>query len=120
MAHILLAEDDQSMREFLARALRRAGHVVEDVADGDEVLRLIKQEPDFDLLLADIVMPGVDGIELVQRISGKHPEIKIMLITGFAAVSVRAKETLGTKTKVLSKPFHLKDLIQEVETVLAA
>ncbi|MBN4016365.1 response regulator [Rhodospirillaceae bacterium AH-315-P19] len=120
MAHILLAEDDQSMREFLARSLRRAGHIVEDVGDGDAVLRLIKDEADFDLLLADIVMPGVDGIELVQRVSGKYPKIKIMLITGFAAVSVRAKETLGTKTKVLSKPFHLKDLIQEVETVLAA
>ncbi len=123
MAYILLAllaEDDSSMREFLARSLRRAGHTVEDVGDGSEALGLIRREQDFDLLLADIVMPGMDGIELAQRVSGEYPNLKIMLITGFAAVAVRAKEAFGNKTKVLSKPFHLKDLIHEVETILAA
>lgn len=120
MAHILLAEDDQSMREFLARSLRRAGHTVEDVGDGSEAFRLVRNALDFDLLLADIVMPGMDGIELAQRVSGEYPKVKIMLITGFAAVSVRAKEAFGNRTKVLSKPFHLKELIDQVETILAA
>jgi len=120
MAYILLAEDDGSMREFLARSLRRAGHIVEDVGDGNDALGLIRGKQNFDLLLADIVMPGIDGIELAQRVSGEYPKVKIMLITGFAAVAVRAKEAFGNRTKVLSKPFHLNALIEQVETILAA
>ncbi|MGB1547554.1 MAG: response regulator [Alphaproteobacteria bacterium] len=120
MAYILLAEDDDSMRNFLARSLRRAGHTVEEVGDGGDALECVRREQDFDLLLADIVMPGMDGIELAQRVSGEYPNVKIMLITGFAAVAVRAKEAFGNRTKVLSKPFHLKDLIEEIEVILAA
>jgi two-component system cell cycle response regulator CpdR len=89
-------------------------------ATGARPWELIRREQDFDLLLADIVMPCMDGIELAQRVSGEYPNLKIMLITGFAAVAVRAKEASGNKTKVLSKPFRLKDLIIEVETILAA
>ncbi len=62
MANILLAEDDHSMRGFLTRALRRAGHEVESVGDGLEAMTCITGTP-FDLLLADVVMPGLDGIE---------------------------------------------------------
>ncbi|MEW5705039.1 MAG: response regulator [Pseudomonadota bacterium] len=120
MAHILLAEDDGSMREFLARALRKAGHIVVGVRDGEEALSLVRRVPDFELLLADIVMPGMDGIELAQRVADEFPKIRIMLITGFAAVAVRARETFGDRTKVLSKPFHLRDLVHQIEDILVA
>ncbi len=72
----------------------------------------------FDLLLADIVMPGMDGIELSQRASKIRPGLKVMFITGFAGVVMDRAER--EKRPVLSKPFHLKELVDQVEQVLAA
>jgi len=120
MARILLAEDDESMRAFLANALRRAGHHVRDCADGLAALDAVNTEP-FHLLLADIVMPGMDGIELARRANEVHPALKVLFITGFAAVALNARRTGRTaEAKVLSKPFHLRDLVNEVQKVLAA
>ena len=119
MARILLAEDDPSMRGFLARALIKAGHEVVDVPDGESAMtRLIDSE--FDLLLADIVMPGINGIDLAKRANSDAPKLKIMLITGFAAVALKARGALNPDTKVLSKPFHLNHLVAEVDKLLAA
>lgn len=119
MANIILAEDDQSMREFLARALRRAGHEVDAVGDGLEAFGSIQQQP-YDLLLADVVMPGLDGIELARRASKEQPGIKVMFITGFAAVALKARDEHSRGARVLSKPFHLKDLVEEVDMMLTA
>ncbi|MHA1600002.1 MAG: cell cycle two-component system response regulator CpdR [Alphaproteobacteria bacterium] len=119
MAHILLAEDDESMREFLAKALRRAGHEVVPVGDGLDALSQIGETP-FDLLLADVVMPGLDGIELARRAAKQQPGIKVMFITGFAAVALRAREQSPRETRVLSKPFHLRDLVDQVDVMLQA
>jgi len=119
MANIILAEDDGSMREFLAKALRRAGHEVFDVGDGLEALDTIKETP-YDLLLADVVMPGLDGIELARRAAKEQPGIKVMFITGFAAVALKARDESPRGARVLSKPFHLKDLVEEVGAMLAA
>ena len=119
MANILLAEDDHSMREFLTRALRRAGHEVESVSDGLEAMTCIAGTP-FDLLLADVVMPGLDGIELARRAAKEQPGIKVMFITGFAAVALKARDESQRGARVLSKPFHLKDLVAEVDMMLTA
>ena len=119
MARILLAEDDPSMRGFLARALSKAGHVVVAVPDGDQAVDRLA-EGAYDLLLADIVMPGVDGIDLAKRVNAETPEVKVMLITGFAAVELRAKSVLDPSARVLSKPFHLRAIVDEVDKLLAA
>jgi two-component system cell cycle response regulator CpdR len=119
MAQILLAEDDDSMREFLAKALRRAGHEVIPVGDGLDALAQLSEMP-FDLLLADVVMPGLDGIELARRATKKQPGIKVMFITGFAAVALTAGASAPQDAKVLSKPFHLRQLVDEVNRVMAA
>ena len=113
MPRILLAAHDTSMREYLQRALQRVGYDVEAVGCGTEAMPLLEAER-FDLLLTDIVMPEMDGIELAQKAAEIAPGIRVMFITGFAAVALRA----GRKTpdaKVLSKPFHLRDLVAEVE-----
>lgn len=121
MARILLAEDDQSMREFLAKALERAGHELVSVSDGSDGLDALGDEPGrYDLLLTDIVMPGVDGIELARRAAEIDSGLKIMFITGFAAVALNAGEAAPKNAKVLSKPFHLRDLVDEVARVMAA
>lgn len=119
MAKILLAEDDPSMRTFLARALARAGHAVAEVGDGMSALTRLHDE-EFDLLLADVVMPGIDGVELARRAGEVRPAMKVMFITGFAAVALRARQRQHPGARVLSKPFHLRDLVQEVDAILAA
>lgn len=119
MVAILLAEDDDSMRRFLKKALERAGHDVVDAAQGDEALTEL-QLREFDLLLTDIVMPVMDGIELARRAADIDPDMKIMFITGFAAVALNAQEKTVEDATVLSKPFHLKDLVHEIDRVLAA
>ncbi len=114
MTRILLAEDDDAMRGYLARALERSGYLVEPVDRGTAALALVEQGEPFDLLLTDIVMPEMDGIELAQRVSVLVPGMRVMFITGFSAVSLRAGQTLP-QAKVLSKPFHLRDLVLEVD-----
>ena len=117
MARILLAEDDDQLRPFLSRGLQRAGHVVDAVGDGKSALRLAKTE-NFDLLLADVVMPGLDGIELARRVGSLQPGIRIMFITGFAAVVMRDEGLTPNRPRVLAKPFHLRHLIDEIEALL--
>ena len=94
MAKIILAEDDSDMRRFLVKALQNAGY--------------------------DIVMPEMDGIELARRASELDPDIKIMFITGFAAVALNSDAAAPKNAKVLSKPVHLRELVNEVHKMLAA
>ncbi len=115
MIRILLAEDDQAMRTYLSRALQNAGYDVVAVDRGTDALPLLRQEA-FDLLLSDIVMPEMDGIELAQRCNEFSPHTKVMFITGFAAVTLRASRE-APQARVLSKPFHLRDLVLEVQRV---
>ena len=119
MAQILLAEDDESLRRFLAAALVKAGHDVTDFGDGTEAYECLKGFR-FDLLLTDIVMPGMDGIELAKRAAEMDTALKIMFITGFAAVALHPSSQAPKQAKVLSKPFHLRDLVNEVGKMLAA
>ena len=115
MIRILLAEDETAMRSYLARALENAGYEVVAVACGTEALPYLAEQH-FDLLLSDIVMPEMDGIELAQRCAELSPDTKVIFITGFAAVTLKAtRET--PHARVLSKPFHLKDLVLEVQRV---
>lgn len=114
---ILLAEDDDAMRSYISRALENAGYEVVAVDRGTEAVPLLESES-FDLLLSDIVMPEMDGIELAQRCAEVSPRTKVMFITGFAAVTLKASRE-QPQAKVLSKPFHLRDLVLEVERVFA-
>jgi len=118
MPRILLAEDDDSLRGFLARALERAGYEVTACADGDEAAAVLDQ--DWDLLLTDIVMPGLDGIEVARQAAAIHPGLRIMFITGFAAVALAAGDAAPLGAKVLSKPIHLREIVSEVERMMAA
>ena len=118
MATILLADDDESMRAFLTRALERAGYDVTACADGEEAAAAL--DTPWDLLLTDIVMPGMDGIEVARQAAARDPSLRIMFITGFAAVALSAQDRAPAGAKVLSKPVHLRDLVAEVERMMAA
>ena len=119
LSRILLAEDDDSMRGFLERSLTKVGYDVIAMANGADALQRLQEEP-FTLLLTDIVMPKMDGIELARRASELDPDLKIMFITGFAAVILNSDTAAPKDARVLSKPFHLKDLVREVDRLLAA
>ena len=113
MIRILLAEDDAAMRTYLTRALEKAGYSVVAVGSGTEAMPFIKTEI-FDLLVSDIVMPEMDGIELAKRCNALSPRTKVMFITGFAAVSMRARSE-APQARTLSKPFHLRDLVDQID-----
>jgi two-component system, cell cycle response regulator CpdR len=119
MVKIILAEDDDDLRRFLVKALEKAGHKVTHFGEGASAYEEIKQE-NFDLLLTDIVMPEMDGIELARRAAELDPSLKIMFITGFAAVALNPDSNAPKDAKVLSKPFHLRDLVDEVNRLMAA
>ena len=106
------------MRDFLSKALTRAGHDVRAVGDGLDALSTLSEEK-VDILLADVVMPGLDGIELARRAAKEQPGIKVMFITGFAAVALKAREETARGARVLSKPFHLRELVSQIDVMLA-
>ena len=113
MSKILLAEDDTDMRRFLVKALQTAGHEVISYDNGLSAYHRLREEP-FQLLLTDIVMPEMDGIELAQKAATIAPAMRVMFITGFAAVALKAGKA-APSAKILSKPFHLRDLVAEVD-----
>ena len=119
MSKILLAEDDIDMRRFLVKALQNAGFEVISYDNGLSAYQRLREEP-FELLLTDIVMPEMDGIELARRAAELDPDIKIMFITGFAAVALNLDSSAPKHAKVLSKPIHLRELVTEVQKLLAA
>jgi len=118
LGKILLAEDDNDMRRFLGKALQNAGFNVASFDNGLAAYKRLREEP-FELLLTDIVMPEMDGIELARRATELDPDIKVMFITGFAAVALNPDNNAPPQAKILSKPFHLKDLVNEVQRMLA-
>jgi two-component system cell cycle response regulator CpdR len=139
MAKILIAEDDMAMRRFISMALQRAGHSVSVAVDGLDAMEYLNA-PDghlYDLLLTDIVMPGMDGIELCARARNLFPDLKTMFITGFSVMAVeythasqaheendcddfeKGREIMA-ESKLITKPFHLNDLVQQIEGLLNA
>jgi two-component system, cell cycle response regulator CpdR len=117
VAKILVAEDEKAVSAFVARALQHRGHEVTTVADGSEALGALAGEH-FDLLLTDIVMPNLDGIALALKASKDHPEMRILLMTGFASERQRAHNLEALIHRVIEKPFTLEQICLAVEEAL--
>ena len=90
MARVLIAEDDGAVREFVRRALVHGGHDVATANDGLDALVALDTDETFDLLITDIVMPGMDGIALALKVAKDHPKTAILMMTGYAAERQRA------------------------------
>jgi two-component system cell cycle response regulator CpdR len=111
MATILIADDEEPLRGFVARALQLDGHVVDAAADGAEALDMLLAEgARYDLLLTDIRMPMMDGIALALAAAKERPTLPILLMTGFADQRERARDLDALIRDVLTKPFSLADL----------
>lgn len=118
MAKILITEDEDSLRSFVARALRLDGHETYEAADGAEGLERLSEDR-FDLLLSDIRMPIMDGIELAHRAADQFPDLKILLMTGYAEQRERADDLMAKIIDVVDKPFALPDIRRAVAQALA-
>lgn len=119
MAKILVAEDDRAVSAFVTRALAHGGHEVVAVPDGLAALARLA-EVSFDLLLTDIVMPGLDGIALALKASKEFPDMRILLMTGFAAERQRAHNLEALVHRVIAKPFTLQEICAAVDAELQA
>ncbi len=119
MARVLLVEDEDPVRAFVKRALEMEGHTVFEAADGEDGIELfLAQGGAFDLLLTDIRMPFMDGIELAHMVRGQNADIPILLMTGFAEQRERAASLSDIVTDVLTKPFTLTVLKETVARIL--
>ncbi|MCT8989665.1 response regulator [Chelativorans sp. SCAU2101] len=120
MARLLIVEDDDSVRSFTARALAAAGYEIETAEDGLDGLEKIKKaQGAFDLVLSDIRMPAMDGIEMARTAAKVYPGLRLLLMTGFADQRERAVELDGTVAGVVNKPFSLAEIRERVGKVLA-
>lgn len=120
LSRILVVEDDDSVRSFTARALAGAGYNVDTAEDGDIGLdRIGREAGGYDLVLSDIRMPVMDGIEMARRAASAFPGLRILLMTGYAEQRERAAELDGIVVGVVNKPFTLDELRREVGRAIA-
>ncbi|MET3583096.1 DNA-binding NtrC family response regulator [Mesorhizobium robiniae] len=120
MAKLLIVEDDESVRTLAARALERAGHIIDIAADGAQGLAQIRAaRGGYDLVVSDIRMPEMDGIEMAKAAASLFPAMKILLMTGYADQRERAEELNGIIVDVVQKPFTLAEIRARVDQALA-
>ena len=117
MANIMIVEDNDAMRSFLAEALERSGHDVCAAQDAEAAAPLFSTHG-FDLLLADVELPGEDGVSLARRAVRHRPDLRVMFVTGYAAKVARATDLIANNMRVLTKPFVLSDLTRQVGEML--
>jgi CheY-like chemotaxis protein len=121
MARVLIADDEESMRMLVARAIGMDGHTTVTAQDGAEALEILAREDGaFDLLLSDIQMPIMDGIALALSAARDFPRLTILLMTGFAEQRERASNLNAIAHDVISKPFSVAQIRAAVADALAA
>lgn len=117
MAHILVADDEAPVREYVRRILESRGHTVVVVDDGAAALVKLGREA-FDLLLTDISMPNMDGVELWLRVARDWPALPVLMMSGYAAQRHRVHDLTDESQPILQKPFSMVDLNAAVEKAL--
>ena len=119
MAKILIAEDDDTLRDLVVRALNDDGHELTVATDGVAALEALnRQNSKFDLLLTDVKIPVMDGIALALAAGCDHPEVAIMLMTGFADQRERAHGLDALVHDVIAKPFSIDQIKGAVREAL--
>src|ERR1700742_2785548 len=121
MARVLIADDKESMRMVVARAIGMDGHSTVTAYDGAEALEILTREDGaFDLLLSDIQMPVMNGIALALSAARDFHDLTILLMTGFADQRERASNLNAIAHDVISKPFSVADIRAAVADALSA
>jgi CheY-like chemotaxis protein len=121
MPRVLIADDEDSMRALVARAVAMDGHQTVTAEDGAEALDILaREEGAFDLLLTDIKMPVMDGIALALSVARDFPDLTVLLMTGFADQRERASNLSAIVHDVITKPFSVNDIRAAVNDALAS
>ena len=121
MPRVLIADDEDSMRSLVARAIAMDGHQTVTAEDGAEALEILtREEGAFDLLLTDIKMPVMDGIALALTVARDFPDLTVLLMTGFADQRERASNLSAIVHDVITKPFSVNDIRAAVNDALAS
>jgi signal transduction histidine kinase len=117
---LLLIEDEVSVRHLTASVLRSCGYIVHEAGDGVEGLQLVSSEhgPEFDLIVTDVIMPRMGGRELVENVRRKHPEIKVLFVSGYTNDALADFSALGPGIAFQEKPFSPRQLAKRVRAVL--
>lgn len=118
-AKILVVDDEQFVRDLLVKILQRKGHEVRGVADGQAALDALGVES-WDLVLSDVVMPGIDGFDLLRRVKSGWPGVKVIVLTGYARRQSIHDFLLYGADEYLAKPFQVHELLAAVDRVTAS
>ena len=114
---ILVVDDESYVRDLLTRVLTRRGHEVDAADDGETALELLSKHK-YDLVLTDVVMPGIDGFDLLRRVKASYPAITVIVLTGYARKQSISDFLLYGADEYLSKPFQVQALLESVDRVL--
>ncbi len=119
MRHILVVDDDESVRQVIASALKREGYTVQEAANGREAVEHLKQRA-VDLVITDILMPEQDGLETIMSVSGENRAVPIIAMTGLSSHSALYLEMARTfgALRILEKPFEMAELVRIAGEVL--
>lgn len=118
MAQILIVDDDTAVRTFVIRALQQRGYTAHEARDGDSALAFLDSASAIDLVVSDIVMPGMDGVELREELKQRYPCLKVLLMTGYAGGKDQARAIASEATEVIEKPFTLQTIYDAVARAL--
>ncbi|MFH1347540.1 MAG: response regulator [Candidatus Margulisiibacteriota bacterium] len=121
MAHVLVIDDQESMRSIISQMLKDNGHQVTTAEDGEEGLRIFEGNPSsFNLVMCDVNMPKIDGFEFLKRVKSSHPKSAVILLTGTNEDIARYVGKEYKADAILKKPFVVEDVMQIVEMVIAS
>src|SRR5882724_4655309 len=119
MAALMVVDDEPDILEFLCAVVRRAGHSVVKATSGVAALDVLAEPPHFDLLLTDVMMPGLNGFNLARIARMRRPTLKFLFLTGFHDLALTLRDPFSDFGKVLHKPILPADLNQAVAEALA-
>ena len=117
---ILLVDDEAGVRTLIAEILRDAGYDVTEAKDGVQGLEQIRTDPSIDIVISDVGMPRMNGVDMIKQARVGRPELEVLFITGYAQKSVFLEDQLDHRTYLLTKPFAMDALLQRVADILSA
>jgi len=116
-ARVLVVDDEESIRDLCARVLSRAGYTVITAPSGEDAVALLTREA-FALVISDIRMPGISGLEVLERAKATYPQIRVVLITGFGTPQMLTRAQQSGADRILTKPFNPMELLAAVREIL--
>jgi len=117
---LLVVEDEAPLRRAVQRNLERIGYRVLSASDGEDALRIAESLDGIDLLMSDVVMPGIDGPELAVRLRAKWDGLPVLFVTGYSADRLTRSGAVGPHDRVLEKPYSLEELARTIRQMIEA